>query len=217
MVHVSLRDVTNYIDLVLNRTNLQAYEKYIKSYFIFKEIRINKTPEPIVYESVRKRLRHGIEESTIELLKDIGNFQRGECENKLAKTIEPNEVQILQKVINAINGYSTSLDNLVQRLNLRANYINNVKNYGQYVRARYEEYQKSISAVVSSHDFRFFNILLCMACLYPCLYRMESVTRYPLTEFSYDNLDLLAHLRQPCQNITEMLQDLVTLLTDEMI
>ena len=39
---------------------------------------------------------------------------------------------------------------------------------------------------------------------------------YPLTEFSYDNLDLLAHMRQPCQNITEMLQDLVTLLTAEL-
>ena len=141
----------------------QAYEKYIKSYFIFKEIRINKTPESTVYDSVRKRLRHGIEESTIEILKDIGNFQRRECENKLAKTADPNEVQILQNVISAINGYSTSLDKLIRRLSLRANYVNNVKNYGQYVRARYEEYQKLISAVVTSHDFRFFNILLCMA------------------------------------------------------
>jgi HEPN domain-containing protein len=159
----------------------QAYEKYIKSYFIFKEIRINKTPEPTVYDSVRKRLGHGIEESTIELLKDIGNFQKRECENKLARTADHNEAQILQNVISAINGYSATLDKLIQRLSLQANYVNNVKNYGQYVRARYEEYQKSISTVVSSHDFRFFNILLCMACLYPCLYRMESITRYPLT------------------------------------
>ncbi len=47
-----------------------------------------------------------------------------------------------------------------------------------------------------------------MGIIYPCFYRMEQVTRYPLTEFSYDNLDLLTNMKKPCEQIIEMLGDL---------
>ena len=38
---------------------------------------------------------------------------------------------------------------------------------------------------------------------------MESVARYPLTEFSYDNLNLLSDQKDSCQKIIEILDELI--------
>lgn len=53
----------------------QAYEKCIKSYFIFKEVNFNKTPEATVYNNILRRLGHDTKESTIILT-------LGSCRNK---------------------------------------------------------------------------------------------------------------------------------------
>jgi hypothetical protein len=54
-----------------------------------------------------------------------------------------------------------------------------------------------------------------MTNVYPLLYKIESITRYPLKEFSYDNLDLLANQHDACQNIIEILDEMFNLvLTD---
>jgi HEPN domain-containing protein len=48
----------------------QAYEKSIKAYYVFKEVKFNNTPEATVYDNIRK-LGHDTEESTMTLLKDF--------------------------------------------------------------------------------------------------------------------------------------------------
>lgn len=53
----------------------QAYEKCIKSYFIFKELNIKKTSEAVAYQCIQK-LGHDTQESTIALLKDMANIER---------------------------------------------------------------------------------------------------------------------------------------------
>ena len=45
---------------------------------------------------------------------------------------------------------------------------------------------------------------------------MESVTRYPLKEFSYDNIDLLANQHDACQKIIEMLDEMFTLVSKDL-
>jgi hypothetical protein len=55
-----------------------------------------------------------------------------------------------------------------------------------------------------------------MALLYPCIYRLDQTTRYPLPQFNYDNLDLLSHFRQPCELIIEMMEDLFSLLKQDL-
>src|SRR5215212_1454828 len=85
----------------------QAYEKCIKSYFVFKEMNINHTaPEADVYNTIKKRLGHDTEESTIDLLKDLANIERCEYERKLCSTTNTRERQALENAITAINNYN---------------------------------------------------------------------------------------------------------------
>lgn len=45
---------------------------------------------------------------------------------------------------------------------------------------------------------------LALIILYPSLYEMEKITRYPHTDFSYYNLDHLStNMEKPCQKIIE--------------
>jgi hypothetical protein len=172
----------------------QAYEKCIKSYFVFKKVNINHTSEADADSTIRTRLGHGTEESTIALLKDLANIEKGEYEHKLCTTTNTKERQALEDAITAINNYKTSLDRLIQGLDLRRNYRNNVRGYSHYIELRYHEYQTLINAIITQPSMNFLNTLLCMANLYPCLYKMESVTRYPLSKFGYDNINLLIML-----------------------
>ena len=169
-----------------------------------------------VYDDIWHRLGHDTEESTITLLKDIANIEKRAYESRLPNITDAHQSQALRRVISAIDNYDSSLDSLVQRLDLRRNYINNVRNYSQFVRSRYEYHQNSIMAISTQPDMSFLTTLSCMVNLYPCLYRMESVSRYPLSEFAYDNLNLLTNLGQSCQSLIEMLQDLITLISSDL-
>jgi len=194
----------------------QAYEKSIKSYFVFKEVSINNTPEATVYDNIRKKLGHDTEESTITLLKDFADLEIRASESQLPNVTDTNQRLALQNAINTIDRYKSSLDRYVQRLDLRTNFVKNVQNYSQLVRKKYDDYQNSIIAISKQPEMTFLAIISCMANLYPCLYKMESVTRYPLSEFAYDNLNLLANLRQPCQSLVELLQDLISLISRDL-
>jgi hypothetical protein len=67
----------------------KAYEKCIKSYFVFKEVSINHTSEADVYNKIKTRIHHETEESRISLLKDLADTERGANERKLSTTINP--------------------------------------------------------------------------------------------------------------------------------
>jgi HEPN domain-containing protein len=94
----------------------QAYEKAIKSYFVFKEVSINNTPEATVYDNIRKKLGHDTEESTITLLKDFADLEIRASESQLPNVTDTNQRLALQNAINTIDRYKSSLDRYVQRL-----------------------------------------------------------------------------------------------------
>jgi hypothetical protein len=45
---------------------------------------------------------------------------------------------------------------------------------------------------------------------------MELITRYPLEEFSYKNLDMLANQHDACEKIIEMLDELFNLVSGDL-
>ena len=136
-------------------------------------------------------------------MKDFADSEIRDSESQLPNA-DANQRVALQNKINAIYGYKSSLDRYVQRLDLRTNFIKNVQNYSQLVREKYDDYKNSIITISKQSEMNFFVIISCMANLYLCFYKMESVTRYPLSEFAYDNLNLLTNLGQPCQSLVEM-------------
>jgi HEPN domain-containing protein len=122
----------------------QAYEKCIKSYFIFKEVNINNTPEATVYQDIWHRLGHDTEESSITLLKDIANIEKRAYESRLPNITDVHQSQALLHAISAIDNYGLSLDRLARRLDLRRNYIDNVRNYSDNENKNPSEVAKEI-------------------------------------------------------------------------
>jgi hypothetical protein len=192
----------------------QAYEKCIKAYFVFKEVKFNNAPEETVYDNIRK-LGHDTEESTITLLKDFADLEIRDCKSQLPNA-NANQRVALQNKIKIIHGYKSSLDRLVQQQDLKTNFIKNVHNYSDLVKKKYDYYQNSIKAISKQPEMNFLVTLLCMATLYACFYKMDLVTRYPLKEFGYDSLNLLTNLGQSCQSLVEMLQDLISLISPDL-
>jgi hypothetical protein len=76
--------------------------------------------------------------------------------------------------------------------------------------------ESATNAIVKEPDMGFLYIFSCMINAYPLLYKMESITRYPLKEFSYDNLDLLANQHDACQKIIEMLDEMFNLVSTDL-
>jgi|GEM_PF-1189206 len=191
----------------------QAYEKVVKSYYSLKESVNNKTPESEIYDKLIK-LGHNTQESTIRLLHDVADGQKKVAEIQLQNATEPKVKDVLLKLISGIDGLNMSLDNLVTRLNLNANYIKNVRNYAQTVQNMYSTFQFSNVDIISKEpEQTFLQVVISLATLYPCFYRMEEITRYPLSEFQYENLDLLANQKHACEQLVEMLGDLFTVLS----
>jgi HEPN domain-containing protein len=202
----------------------QAYEKYVKSYYSLKETVDKNAPELKIYEKLRK-LGHDTQKSTVKLLHEIADIQilwatkriviirNIQAGNQPLNTIDPNDLPYYQQLVSEARGFQTKLDNLVARLNLQANYIQNVENYARTVRRQYNTFQNSnIELIAKQPEQTLLQVINTMANLYPCFYKMEQTTRYPLSEFSYENLDLLADQRQACNQIAEMLGDLVSIL-----
>jgi hypothetical protein len=90
-------------------------------------VKFNNTSEATVYDIIWKRIGH--EKSTITLLKDFANLEIRACESRLPNVTDAKKKVALQNVITAFDGYKSSLDRLVQRLDLRTNFIKNVQNY----------------------------------------------------------------------------------------
>src|SRR6266496_1051852 len=86
----------------------QTYEKCIKSYFIFKEIAIKRTPEATVYNNLRSGLGHDTEGSTIALLKDMADLEKRAAEFTLPNISDPQQRHVLEIFISAIDSYKSS-------------------------------------------------------------------------------------------------------------
>lgn len=191
----------------------QAYEKCVKAYFILNEVKLKNTPETTAYDKAVV-FGHKTEDSTIELLKDIGTQEQDRYKDKLAYLSDKQQIQAIKTAIAILDSYKSSLDKYVQRLDLRKNYINIVRNYSSSIAAVYKNHQNSVNnTIVKQPDMRFLHIFSCMTNIYPALYKMELLSRYPLREFSYKNLDLLANQDDACEKIIEMLDELFSLVS----
>ena len=178
----------------------QAFEKCVKSMYIFQETRHNNTPE-----------------ATIMVLRRMAEIDNRRFEDQLLNVTDPRLVQLRQALRNSLDGYNRALDRMVTRLDLQNNFESNIRNYENFVRARYNEYQTSINEILSTQpDQGFLFRLLAMSLLYPCVYKMNGATRYPLAQFNYNNLDLLSNTGQACADIIEIMADLFSLLRSDL-
>lgn len=148
------------------------------------------------------------------LLKDMATMEEDGYKNTLP---HQQQIQAVQKALAVIDSYKSSLNKSIQKLDLSNNYIKYVRGYSNYITSRYNVHQNFINtAIVKEPDMRFLYIFSCTINVYPLLYKMESITRYPLKELSYDNLDLLANQHDACQKIIEMLDEMFSLVSTDL-
>jgi len=101
---------------------------------------------------------------------------------------------------------------MIKRLNLKNNFQNNIKNYTNWVKKRYANYQKNSNKInATSSDFNFLSFISASSLLYSCLFNMDTLTRYPDKLFNYNNLNILKDQDQSCQMIDEMSRDFIVL------
>jgi HEPN domain-containing protein len=194
----------------------QAYEKCVKSYFILKEVKLKNALETTAYDKA-VAFKHKTELSTITLVKDIATLEQDGYKGKLPYLSDQQKIQAVKTVIAVLDSYKSSLDEYVQGLDLRKKYVNVVRHYSNSTTAVYKHHQNSVNnTIVKQPDMRFLHILSCMMNVYPVLYNMELITRYPLKEFSYENLDLLANQHDACEKIIEMLGELFDLVSTDL-
>jgi hypothetical protein len=197
----------------------QAYEKCIKSYYILKEVKLKNTPETTAYKKAVD-FSHKTEESSITLLKDMATLEQDGYKDKLAYLLDQQQIQVVKTVIATLNDYKSSLDGYAERLDLRKSYVNNVTHYSNSTTAVYKHYQNSKriinNIIVNQPDNRFLCIFSCMTNIYTVLYKIELISRYPLEEFSYKNLDMLDNQHDACQKIIEILDELFNLVSTDL-
>lgn len=172
---------------------------------------VNNIPEEKAYDKVWKFMRHDTLNTTIKLLENVLDIQKQEFQSKLCRTTDPDHRTSLLNSINNTDKVRNTLRKQFSEFDLPNSYKDNIMNYEEMVKEEYEDYQEASAKVTVMQTTDFAQLVLSMVSLYPCFYRMDEIVRYPLTEFSYDNLNLFTNMRQPCENLIEILQGLFDL------
>lgn len=106
----------------------------------------------------------------------MADLEKRAAERTLRNISDSQKIHVLEIFIAAIDGYKSSLDRVIQTRNLRNNYVNNIRNFSNFVTSGYCLHQDYINTIVSKQPAQtFLYILSCTVNIYPCLYRMESV------------------------------------------
>lgn len=145
---------------------------------------------------------------------EMANFEKS-FYIKSTKDVANQMHNILQKAIISIDDFINSLDKRKKRLKLSDNFINNINNYNDFVDKQYQGYLNSSTKISeSSTNFNFLYIILSSSTLYPCLFKMDTITRYPFGEFNYNNLEILKNQSEACKKIDEMLSSFIILISN---
>lgn len=181
----------------------QCFEKVVKSYYIFimKNYKLNIQK---LYEKT-KDLGHDVNTSTIDLLIEVANFEKDLFQKKRDVTSEltPLAINFFKKeeMLNEkIQGYIDTLINLKNR-DLDKDFFKNIKNYEYFVgneHQKYVEKRKTVKGIkndMSDYSYNFVAFSDTSIFLYPCLYKMNEISRYPLKDFEFENLKYLNNKR----------------------
>jgi hypothetical protein len=136
-------------------------------------------------------------------------------QSKLRSATDPKLISILKINMTAIDSYLTSAKSLPSKLHLDKDFTANIRNYDKHVKKYYDKYTNINSEVNKLTGFNFLRFVSSTAGLYACLYRMDTITRYPSKNFNYQNIKLLENQENACVMIVEMLDSLITLVGNE--
>ena len=191
----------------------QSYEKSIKSFHIFNSIEIHGLSSDDAYSKATK-YSHKVDESITELLVEITEIEKIRLEKVVNN--DPKYNQARNNSILQMDQFITEIKNLPQKLQLDNKLMTHIQNFGSYVESIHTAHSgPNQESITSSPDFIYFSFISLAFSLYPCVYKLESISRYPLKEFQYKNLELLANQDRACVLIIELVSMLIDIIDRE--
>jgi hypothetical protein len=179
----------------------QAFEKIIKSYYILVKTKVERNNTDKVYQDVII-ISHEIEDASLNLLIEIGNIEKIKYSQKanIQYASEPRFIQRYERLVREVEGYIKKLD-YFRNKELDKNYVKNIQDFAKFTSEKQHLYGNGTRAVnllcqqkpntFKEYDRNFLKFLNGIMNLYPCLYKMNETTRYPLGICGYSNLHYL--------------------------
>lgn len=194
----------------------QSFEKGLKALhvFRFKQIKGNTYSDKDASDKIKK-FSHNIENSYSNFVTEMAEFEKTIYNNFLNSTHDQREKNTLINAISSIDNFINSVNNLMIKLNLSKRFIVNINNYEDFIKKWYENYQTmSHNTSQTSSNYNFLSFILSSSILYPCLFGMDTITRYPDERFNYNNLEILKNQNKACKLIEEMISDFIVIETN---
>ncbi|MFZ0512367.1 MAG: hypothetical protein WAM14_12230 [Candidatus Nitrosopolaris sp.] len=178
----------------------QVFEKIIKSYYILVKTRIeHNLQEKIDHDIIG--FSHEIEDTSLNLLIEIANIEKQKFSQKANSpegASNPRYTYGYEGLIHQTTNYVNKLEDFRNK-ELDREFAKNIQDYANFVKLKYGKYiqgNKFVKTacrrmIMSNYSANFNMLLNGIMNLYPCLYKMNETTRYPLRDFGYANLPYL--------------------------
>jgi hypothetical protein len=151
----------------------------------------------------------------MKIYDELANFEKLKYNNALKFTNDSNTKNLIQMAIKAVEGFTNSIPRMITRLDLKNKFQDNINNYKDWVNKIYTDYQKNTDQInFSASDYNFSSFVSTASLLYACLYNMDTITRYPMKDFNYNNLNILKDQDVACEMIDEMINDFLVLVNN---
>ena len=190
----------------------QVFEKIVKSYYILVKTRIEHNPQEKIYHKIIG-YSHEIEDTSLDLLIEIANIEKQKFSQKANSpegASNPRFTDRYEALIHETRNYINKLEGFRNK-ELDREFAKNIRDYADFVKLKYGKYiqgKKFVKnayrrKIMSNYSANFNMLLNGIMNLYPCLYKMNVTSRYPLRDFGYVNLSYLNE-KNPCNNIIIM-------------
>jgi HEPN domain-containing protein len=201
----------------------QSFEKSIKSLYCHSRIKYDKNSEQDVYNQARK-YGYNTKKSTLDLLVKISNIEEKFLLSSLPpeRLKDPRYQHLTTQLKQATNGFREKVKRLENKKEPSVKTI--LKTFPKFIGENYQKYEsnillikKLVPEVISSNNVSIpdlsplsysFLLFVNSACLlYPCLSKMEAVTRYPDYNFQNMNISIFNenNIKNACDKIIKML------------
>lgn len=175
--------------------------------------RVEHNSQEKVYQIVIEII-HEIEDASLDLLIEIAHIELQSFTSKANSpegASNPRYTQKYEDLINQQNGYINKLQGF-RKKELEKEFLKNVQGYVDFVKKKHGQYTNGTKLIktlknMSTDNVNFLMLLNGIMNLYPCLYKMNETTRYPLSIFGYMNLQYLSH-KNACYNLMTMVDTL---------
>jgi HEPN domain len=205
----------------------QCFEKSLKAIYCYSKVKFDNKTEKEAYDEAVK-YSHDTKKSTLDLLMNISSVEEKFLLSHLPvdSLKDPRYQQLITQLKQVITGYREKVKELANKSEPPIETV--VKTFPKFVEEKYQKYESNRNLIKNlvpetisstgvsiqdlsplSYSFLIFVNSSCL--LYPCLSRMDAITRYPDYNFRSENTLILNEddVKGACDKILKMLNAFV--------